>query len=399
MLNWFRRKNTEIADTPDKIQSLLSALSWATDSGITVTPANAMQIATVFACVRVLAESVGMLPLNLMVERGRNRDKDTGNRIQQLMVRGPNDFMTAQEWKECVITHLALRGNHYSYISRVGGQVRELLPLNPAAVEPKIADDWTVTYKVTFKNGTVAVLGQDEILHIRLFSNDGINGLSPIAWARNSVALAKAAERHGGKFFANSAQASGGYKTAAKLNDDQYNRLRDALDSMTGEGAHRGLILEGGLEWFQTTMTAADAQFLETRKFQRGDICAIFRVPPHMVADLEKATFSNIEHQALEFVQHTLMPYLTRIEQRLAKSLLKDDMSRYFKFNANALLRGDMKARAEFYSKQLQNGAMSPNEIRDLEDMNPRDGGDIYLTPMNMVTESERERNANEAAV
>lgn len=385
----FGRKNTEVIDSPEKLLALFSAFGMSA-SGVNITPANAMQIATVFACVRVLAESVGMLPFNLMLLNDKSRDKDVKNDLFWLMQRGPNDFMTAQEYKELITVHLGLRGNHYSYVSRTSsGKILELLPLNPASVEPKLKDDWTVEYKVTFASGKSETLPESSILHIRLFTNDGLNGLSPIAFGRNSMGLAKATENHGSKLFANAARPSGGFKTEKSLTDPQFERLKTQFTEYQGDNAMKNLILEGGLEWFQTTMSSEDAQFLETRKYQRSEICGLFRVPPHMVADLEKATFSNIEHQSLDFVQHTLMPYLTRIEGRFNKCLLGTDKTRYFKFNANALLRGAMKDRAEFYGKLVNLGALSPNDVRELEDMNPRVGGDIYLTPSNMLIDGQ----------
>jgi len=258
--------------------------------------------------------------------------------------------------------------------------------LQPAAVIPQRDDNWETTYKITFPNGTTDTLPADQILHIRLFSTDGLNGINPIQWGRNAMGLAKATERHGSKLFKNAALPSGGFATESTLKPDTYADLKEQLADMASGNAHRSMVLQGGLKWFQTSMTSEDAQFLDTRKFQRSEIAGMFRVPAHMIGDLEKATFSNIEHQGLSFVQHSLMPYLSRIEQRLKKSLLpKNDREHYFKFNANALLRGDMKARAEFYTRMQQTGSLSPNEIRAFEDMNPRDGGDIFLTPMNML--------------
>ncbi|MCB5226209.1 phage portal protein [Alishewanella sp. 16-MA] len=381
----FGTKNTDIIDSPEKLLALFSSFGMSA-AGINITPANAMQIATVYGCVRVLAESVGMLPLNLMKQNGRQKEKDSKNDLYWRMQNGPNDYMTAQEFKELIMVHLCLRGNHYSFINRSStGKVLELLPLAPHCVEPKLNDDWTVQYKVTFAKGNQRTLDASEILHLRLFTVDGLNGLSPISYGRHAMGLAKATETHGSKLFANAARPSGGFKTEKSLTDPQFNRLKDQFSDYSGENALKNLILEGGLEWFQTTMSSEDAQFLETRKYQRSEICGLYRVPPHMVADLEKATFSNIEHQSLDFVQHSLMPYLTRIEQRFDKDLLKSDKTRYFKFNANALLRGAMKDRAEFYGKLVNLGALSPNDVREYEDMNPRENGDIYLTPSNML--------------
>lgn len=381
----FGTKSADIIDSPEKLLALFSSFGMSA-AGVNITPANAMQIATVYACVRVLAESVGMLPLNLMKQEEKNKFKDTKNDLYWLMQNGPNDYMTAQEYKELIMVHLGLRGNHYSYINRSStGKVLELLPLAPHCVDPKLNDDWSVEYKVTFSNGEQRTLSANEILHIRLFTIDGLNGLSPISYGRHAMGLAKATETHGSKLFANAAKPSGGFKTDKALTEDQFKRLSGQFSDYSGENALKNLILEGGLEWFQTTMSSEDAQFLETRKYQRSEICGMYRVPPHMIADLEKATFSNIEHQSLDFVQHSLMPYLTRIEQRFDKDLLKSDKTRYFKFNANALLRGAMKDRADFYSRLVNLGAFSPNDIREFEDMNPRPDGDIYLTPSNML--------------
>lgn len=387
MFSRFRKKSGdggEIVTASDLADALAGGM--LADSGIKITPSNALQISTVFACIRVLAESVGMLPLNLMQKTDDNRrQKVTNGSLAGLLVNGPNDFMTPQEFKELIITHLGLRGNHYSYIvGNEGREPLELLPLNPGSVKPDLDNDFNVTYEVTFASGVTETLPANKIFHVKLFSIDGLNGLNPIQWARHTLGLAKTAEKHGSKLFKNAARPAGGFKTEKSLKADQVKELRNQMDAFSGDGAYRNLILQGGLDWFQTTMTNEDAQFLETRKFQRNDICGIFRVPPHMIADLERSTFSNIEHQGLSFVQHSLMPYLTRIEERTKKSLIVES-DQYAKFNANALMRGDMKARADFYTKLEQAGALSPNEIREFEDMDPREGGDIYLTPMNMV--------------
>jgi HK97 family phage portal protein len=386
-LNPFSTKSAEIIDTPAKLAGMLGAW-YDSDAGVTVTSANALQISTVYQCVRVLSESIGMLPLFLMADSGQGKDKAKTHPLYKILKTAPNDYQTAQEWKEMVIAHLCLLGNHYSYINRVNGKVLELLPLSPTAVLPKLRDDYTVEYQVTFKSGVTKTLEQSEILHFKLFSTDGVNGICPISMGRNALGLLKATEAHGSSLFKNGANPFGGFKTDKNLTEEQFKGLKDQLQEHQGSGnGFKPLILEGGLEWVQVAITPENAQFLETRKFQRSEIAGLFRVPPHMIGDLERATFSNIEHQGLEFVTGTLMPYLTKIESRINVSLLnpKDQANYEAKFNVNALLRGDMKARAEFYTKMLQNGAMSPNEIRAKEDMNPRDGGDIFLTPLNMA--------------
>lgn len=398
---FFGNKSSEIVTSKD-LANLFG--SWYdSDSGVQITPSNAMQITTVYQCVKVLAESIGMLPLSVFIEDGNSKNKDTKHPLHKLFKVGPNDYMTSQEWKELVVAHLCLRGNHYSYVNRVMGKVVEILPLSPDAVSPKLNDDYTVTYNVTFKNGVTKTALAEEILHIKTVSVDGLKGLSPIGQNVNALGLAKATEKHGSSLFKNGAKPFGGLKTSQNLKDDQYNRLMKRLENYQGaDSGFKPLILEGGLEWVQVAITPEDAQYLETRKFQRSEICGMYRVPPHMVGDLERATFSNIENQGLEFVTHTLMPYLTRIENRVLFSLFNESeqQNRYVKFNVNALLRGDMKARAEFYTKMVQNGAMSPNEIREKEDMNPREGGDVFLTPLNMAVNGkpvEENEDANKA--
>lgn len=382
----FGTKNTPITTSSD-LATFLG--SWYdSDSGVQITPSNALQISTVYQCVKVLAESIGMLPVSIFIESSNGKEKDLKHPLHRLLKVAPNDYMTSQEWKELVIAHLCLRGNHYSYINRVNGRIVELLPLAPGAVQKKQNDDYSIEYQITFKSGEIRRVSSDEVLHIKTFSTDGLYGLSPVSQNVNALGLAKATEKHGSSLFKNGAKPFGGLKVDGTLKDEQYQRLKTSLEGYQGtDNGFKPLILEGGLEWVQVAITPEDAQYLETRKFQRSEICGIFRVPPHMVGDLERATFSNIEHQGLEFVTHTLMPYLTRIENRINFSLLteKEQSNRYAKFNVNALLRGDMKARAEFYTKMVQNGAMSPNEIREKEDMNPREGGDVFLTPLNMA--------------
>nr|WP_136252869.1 phage portal protein [Ningiella ruwaisensis] len=382
----FGRKNAEIIDTSEKLAALLG--SWySSDAGEEITSANALQITTVYSCIRVIAESIGMLPSSMMVETQKGKEKALEHPVHRLFNVAPNEYMTAQEYKELITAHLMLKGNHYSYINRINGRPAELLPMAPDAVSVKLLNDYTVEYTVTFKNGTTQVVPSGDILHIKLMTVDGVTGLSPISQARNALGLAKATERHGSRLFKNGANPFGVLKAQGNLTDEQFNGLKGQIESYSGDGAFKPLILEGGLEWTQVAISPEDSQFLETRKYQRSEIAGLFRVPPHMIGDLERATFSNIEHQSLQFVREALMPHITRIENRVRLSLIpENEQSRYFlKFNVNALLRGDMKTRAEFYTKLQQAGALSPNEIREKEDMNPREGGDIYLTPLNMA--------------
>lgn len=402
-MGWFKKlfgqKSTEVIDTPEKLAAYLSAGAEAY-TGKSVTTQSAMQLSTVFGCVRVLSESVGMLPCKLMETDGRNRNPAQSHPLYQVLAVAPNDFMTAQEFWELLICCLCLRGNFYAYKVKVGGKVQELLPMDPGSVTPKFRENWDVVYEVKFRNGKTDALTQDEIWHVRTLTLDGLNGLNPIAYARQAIALGLATEEHGSRLFGNGAVTSGVLHTEQKLTDEAFKRLKEQFNE-NHQGlanAHKPMVLEMGLQWQPVALNQEDSQFLETRKYQRDEICAIYRVPPHLVANLERATFSNIEHQALSFVNYSLVPYLTRIESRIAAGLLseKDRAKHYAKFNTGALLRGDLKSRYESYAKGISWGILSPNDARELEDMNPRDKGDIYLTPENMTTKPEGESDADE---
>lgn len=381
------RKNATIHDSKELFDYL--ATGGQVLSGVSVNAKTAMRFAPVFACIRVLAESVGQLPFHLYERDGSAKLKAAGHRLYGLLHDAPNGYQTSQEWREMMIAHLGLRGNFYCFINRIRGEVRELLPLNPDSVEPKQDENYNVVYHVKFANGSEDVLPANDVFHVRLMSYDGLKGLSPITQARESIGLGMATEKFGSLLFKNGAKPGGILSTEQGLKQEQIELIRKAWDASHGgnDNAHKAAILQGGLKWTSIGMTSDDAQFLETRKYQRSEIAGIFRVPPHMIGDLEKATFSNIEQQSLDFVIHSLMPWLTRIEQRVNLQLLQPkERGRYYaKLNQSALLRGDMKSRSEFYTRLQQAGALSPNEIRELEDMNPRDGGDIYLTPLNMA--------------
>lgn len=383
-----RRKSTvggSVVTSRDLLHELLGGQD--TVAGVAVGTAQAMRYAAVLACVRVIAETVGMLPLHLYRRTERSRDRiDTP--LAELLGTTPNDWMTACEFWEMVAASLAVRGRFFAWKNVVRGEVLELLPLNPDAVQARLRDDYTPEFRITFRDGSTRTVGQDEVLYIRLFTLDGFTGLNPIAYARESIGLGIATQQHGARLFANGARPSGVLSTEQNLNKPQRTELRESWEEgYGGDNQMRTAVLSNGLKYQPMTMTSEDAQFLETRKFQRSEIAGIYRVPPHKIGDLERATFSNIEHQSLEFVTDCLQPYVTRIEQRINVSLVpRADRGRvYAKFNLGALLRGDMAGRSQYYQRLQQCGALSPNEIREREDFNPRDGGDVYLTPVNMA--------------
>ncbi len=365
-------------------------LSYDTFTGLTISDSRAMRLTAVFGCIRVLAESVGMLPCNLYESTGNVKEKATKEKLFNLLSIKPNGFMTPQEFWELLIVCLCLRGNFYAYKVKVFGEVTELLPLNPGCVQPKLNSRWEPVYAVTFPDGSTDVLSQDDIWHVRGLTLDGLTGLSPISYARQAISLGLATEEHGSRLFKNGAVTSGVLRTDQTLTDAAYNRIRkDFEERHQGLGnAHRPMILEMGLDWKQMGLNAEDSQFLETRKFQLEEICRLFRVPMHMVQNTDRATFNNIESLGIGFINYSLVPYLTRIEQRINIGLVKENKQGkfYAKFNAGALLRGDMKSRFESYATAINWGMYSPNDCLELEDRNPRPGGDVYLTPMNMTT-------------
>lgn len=395
-----RKGGTEIIDTPEKLAQALGS-GYETNAGQRVTTTSAMQQLVVFNCVRVLAESMGMLPCRLLKQTGRVRLPATGHRLYPLITMAPNSYMTAQEFWEMLVACLCLRGNFYAYKVKALGNVVELLPLNPDIVTPKLKDDWTVEYKVNFKSGS-QTLTQDEIWHVRLFTLDGLNGLNPIAYARQALGLGQAMDAHAAKLFTNGAVTSGVLRTEQQLTDEAFGRLKEDFQGqhMGVANAYKPMILEMGLDWKPISLNAQDTQFIESKKLTEAQICGLFRVPPHLVASMEKMTLNNIEHMGMSFVNYSLVPIMTRIEHRIQVGLLneKDRLTHYAKFNAGALMRGDLKGRYESYGKGIQWGILSPNDCRELEDENPREGGDIYLTPMNMTTKPEAADDADKTA-
>ena len=358
-----------------------------TASGVTVNSATAMRHAAVYSCIKVLSESVGQLPLQVIESKAGIKTLLPDSNAQKVL-NMPNDAQTGQEFWETVVIHLKLRGNFYALIDRFNGRLTGLLPFHAGQVTPKRRPDGSVVYHVVHNDGRSDVLESSEVLHLKNISADGLVGLSDIGQARESIGLSMATEKHGNKLFKNGAKPQGILTTDEVLSDETYERIKKSWqESHEGvENAHKTAILESGLNYKSLIMTQEDAQFLDTRKYQRSEICGLFRVPPHMIGDLERATFSNIEWQGQDFVTYSLMPILMRIENRLNLTVLTSvtDANRQARFEVQSLLRGDMKARAAYYTQMEQAGALSPNEIRGLEYMNPRDGGDIYLTPMNM---------------
>ena len=368
-------------------------------SGKAVTERSAMQMTAVYSCVRILAEAVAGLPLNLYryTEDG-GKEKAIDHPLYLLLHDEPNPEMSSFVFRETLMTHLLLWGNAYAQVIRNGkGQVIALYPLMPNKMTVDRDEKGQLYYSYQRSNdeaptmkGTTVTLRPTDVLHIPGLGFDGLVGYSPIAMAKNAIGMAIACEEYGAKFFANGAAPGGVLEHPGTIKDPQ--RVRESWQSTFGgsSNANKIAVLEEGMKYTPIGISPEQAQFLETRKFQINEIARIFRVPPHMVGDLEKSSFSNIEQQSLEFVKYTLEPWVTRWEQTIQRSLLSTgEKSRYFvKFNLEGLLRGDYQSRMNGYATARQNGWMSANDIRELENLDripAEEGGDLYLINGNML--------------
>lgn len=370
-----------------------------TTSGKAVTERSAMQMTAVYSCVRILAEAIAGLPLHLYrYGEDGSKEKAIDHPLYALLHDEPNPEMTSFVFRETLMTHLLLWGNAYAQIIRNGkGEVVALYPLMPNRMTVDRDENGQLYYEYrtsqddahTMK-GSVVRLSPRDILHVPGLGFDGLVGYSPIAMAKNAIGLAIATEEYGSKFFANGATPGGVLEHPNVVKDPE--RVRTSWNAAFGgsANANKVAVLEEGMKYTPISISPEQAQFLETRKFQINEIARIFRVPPHMIGDLEKSSFSNIEQQSLEFVKYTLDPWVCRWEQSMQRALLKpDEKSAYFlKFNVDGLLRGDYQSRMNGYAVGRQNGWMSANDIRELENLDriaKEDGGDLYLVNGNMV--------------
>lgn len=366
-----------------------------TKAGNRVTPNKSLGLPAVWSCVRVKSEDTGKLPC-IMYRRlpGGGKERATDHPYYSLIRDNPNPRMTAFDFKRFMQMQLDLRGNALALKDVDGrGRVTALWPVPWTRVEVLCTpDEQELFYAITDRHGHKAPpVPAEAVVHLRGASLDGMIGISPIAYHRETIGLAMAAAEYGAAFFGNSAQPKGGLKVPTVLSAPASKLLRDDWeDKHKGvENSHRLAIFDGGLEWVQTGMDNSDAQYIETRKLQNTEIWRIYRMPPHKVADLDKATFSNIEQQSLEYVTDCLMPDLVGWEQTLARDLLLEEERKeyFFEFLVDALLRADFKTRMEGYAIARNWGLMSADEVRDKENMNPvPDGkGKMFLQPLNMT--------------
>lgn len=402
----FRSPISASADVPLPPSGTAPAQPWLTRlfgggktrSNAYVTPESALRVSAVYAATRILSESMASLPIGVYQLKDGQRQRVTEHNLVGLLHDSPNPNNTAFEFVEMGQGHLSLRGNAYSFIDVNGkGEIDGLYPEHPDRV--------TVMYDRTNNLFSYQIESEkipaSQMLHIRGFSLDGMVGLSPIALARETIGTAISAEELGAEAFAEGFVPPVVLEVAEKQSKEQRETYRREWTDLTKNRRGGPPVISGSTKLHTLRVSMADLQFIETRRFSISEIARIFRVPPHMLADLEKATFSNIEQQSLEFVKYTLAPWIKRWEQRMNLSLFSGaerEKGLYLKFNVDALLRGDIKSRYEAYRIGLESRILNANACRDMEDLDPYVGGDEYWAPLNMAPVSVVRQGKGESA-
>lgn len=389
---WFESR----AAAPKKMdESVVPLQEWRSvgtfglsDAGANVTPRTALAYMPVFAAIRLLSESVAMLPWHIYERTEGGKNRATSHPLDAILNRVANSEMSAFTLRETMMAHILTWGNAFAEIEMNNrGDVRALWPLHPSSTRVGRDETGKLIYAYQDSHQSV-ILPASRILHVHGLASDGILGYSPIQLARGAIGLGIATEKYGSGFFENGARPGGTLEHPGKLSKDAYERLRKSFEERHQglDNAQRLSILEEGMKYNPITIPPDDAQFLETRKYQVSDIARLYRVPAHMIGDLDRATFSNIEQMSIEFVTYSLVPWLTRWEQDADRQLLSEPERKtlFTDFLEDALLRGETLARYQAYAIGRQWGWLSANDVRDREDMNHVAGGDAYFTPLNM---------------
>jgi HK97 family phage portal protein len=402
LLSFFDRFRASTEDRSPWGDFWFEPVSVRSSTGLRVSPDAALRLSAVYACVRILSETLASLPLVLYRPRADGgKDRVTDHWLHSLLCRRPNRYQNPFEWREMLQGHLALRGNAYNQIvTNPRGEITELVPIHPDRIRIEILPSGEYRYRVIDRVGQETVLPRGRVWHLKGLSSDGITGMSPIELARESLGMALAAQDYGARFFANDAKPTGGWiEFPGSFKDAEAKRVFRESYQAAQSGAHRGkvLVLENGMKFHEVGVTNKDAQFLELRKFQITDIARLFRVPPHMIADLDRATFSNIEQQSLEFVMHTMTPWAERWEASIESDLMLDGDDLEIEFDFANLMRGDAASRSAYYQSGIQNGWLTRNEARMAENLNPIEGLDEPLRPLNMVAETTAEDEEEES--
>ncbi|WP_438454170.1 phage portal protein [Vibrio alginolyticus] len=384
------RSNPEDPSVP---LSELDAADWGGGSGVSVE--SAMGLSAVYSCIGVLGRSMGQLPLHVMRRDAKGVvSRATDHPVYYLLHDEPNPFQTSYDWRESGMVHVSGWGNHYTEIVRHprSGEVRELGLIRPWESNLVKTNSGRHTYAVTADDARARAVSPEDMIHIKAIGSDGKLGKSPITQCREAFALGLETQGYGNQFFRSGGKPTGIVSVKSQLEEKSWKRLLDRWRTSKTEmqsNDNKTLFLPSELAYQSITIPPEDAQFLETRKFSRSEVAGIYNVPAHMINDLEKATFSNISEQAIQFVRHTMIPWVVKWEQELNRKLFTEQERRagyYVKFNLNGLLRGTAQERAEFYSKAIRDGWMTRNQVRELEDMNQADGLDTYLLSADLQT-------------
>jgi HK97 family phage portal protein len=362
-----------------------------TSSGAVVSERTAMRVAAAWRCVNIISGAVGNLPIDLIKRDGEGRRVPAvGHPLRRVLTVRPNLWQTPGEFRRLLQAHLLLRGNAFALKVGTAGRVTALIPIHPDRVTVEQEEDTRILYRVTTRRNGVQLFRAGEIMHLRGMSLDGVTGLSVLQHMRESLGVAIQAEQASARLFRNGTMAGAAFRHPGQLSDDAMARLKVSLSERGGaEGAYRPIVLEEGMDYTPLALTANDAQFLQQRDFQRYDIAMFFGVPPHMLGATEKTTSwgSGIEQQGIGFVTYTLNDWIRIWEETLKRDCLAgaEQETHDIRLFTQGLLRGDVKARWEAYTKALQWGVFSPDEVRALEDMNPRPdgGGGVYYEAPN----------------
>jgi HK97 family phage portal protein len=358
-------------------------------SGVKVDAETALRSTVVLACIRVLSTSVAGLPFHLYRRLpGGGKEIAREHPLYRLLHTQPNSWQTSFEWREQMMLHLLSHGFALDEKVYTGGAISEIVPLHPSRVKTEQLENNRLRYTYREASGSSTVYTQDAVMSVRGMSDDGVNGMSTIELARDAIGLARACEIHGATFFGNGARPGVILSTDQMLSPEAAENTRNQW-----ERAHRGAdrsnrtaVLQGGLKVSELGGNNQESQFLEARRFQVEEVCRLFGVPPHLVGDLTRSSFSNIEQQSLDFLTNGLMPYLRRIESSVARDLLEGDDEYFAEFDTRGVLRADAAGRSSYYNTMWNLGVLSVNEIRSLENLNPVESGDVRFVQLNMTT-------------
>ena len=375
-------------------------------AGMPVNPSTVLTHATVWACTRIISETISTLGWHVMNNKpDGTRERSLTDKLLWILNSQANPEMTAFTWRETALLHAMIYGNHYSEIERDGGgRPVALWPIDLLRTDVQIrrSESGSMVYRATPENGDARDIAQANMIHLHGLGSDGLYGLSVIQLARRSIGSGLAMGEFGANFFANGAHVGIALKHPGKLSEPAKDNLKKSFNAAYAgpQNVAKTFVLEEGMELERLSMTMLDAQFLESRAFDVLEICRWFRVPPHKVADLQRATFSNIEHQAIEFVTDTILPWCRRLEQEVDIKLIGYGLQgiKSTRLNIDTLLRGDVTSRFNAYEKGRLGGWLSANDVRRLENMAPIENGDIYLQPMNYMEAGEERPTTGAAA-